>query len=156
MAEASTGNSARRADLAWGCLLVLASIAVWAPRTRGPIDLRWDAAAYYTLGTSITQFHDYRYLNEPGAIRTTQYPPGQPLFLSLHQRAMGTVNPVIVGRVLRATYFALYTVNMLVAFVFLRRFLPSALAAGLALISSLTISAIWLSDRAYADLPFAL
>ena len=34
------------------CLVVaLVAAATWWPRIGGPIDLRWDAGAYYILGT---------------------------------------------------------------------------------------------------------
>ena len=145
-----------RAPAAQLAVLVLASFAVWAPRASGPIDLRWDAAAYYTLGTSLAQRGDYRYLNEPGDIRTTQYPPGVPAIVALHQLALGTSDPVVVGRALRLTYFLLFTANILAAFAFLRRHLPSWTAAALALVATMTFASVWVSDRAYTDLPFAL
>jgi len=138
------------------CVLVLASLAVWVPRASGPIDLRWDAAAYYTLGTALAERGDYRYLNEPGDIRTTQYPPGVPAIVAVHQLVMGTSDPVAVGRALRLTYFLLFTANILAAFAFLRRHLPSWTAVALALVATMTFAAIWVSDRAYTDLPFAL
>lgn len=150
---ARPGRGALGAQLA---LLVLASLAVWAPRAAGPIDLRWDAAAYYTLGTSLAERGDYRYLNEPGDIRTTQYPPGVPVVVALHQLAAGTSDPVVAGRALRLTYFLLFTANVLAAFAFLRRHLPSWPAVALALIATMTFAAVWVSDRAYTDLPFAL
>jgi hypothetical protein len=28
---------------------------LWAPRIYGPIDLRWDGASYYVLGTSLAE-----------------------------------------------------------------------------------------------------
>jgi hypothetical protein len=36
-------------------VLMLVGLAVlsWLPRLQGPIDLRWDASAYFVLGTSL-------------------------------------------------------------------------------------------------------
>ena len=78
-------------------LLVITATVSWLPRTRGPLDLRWDAAVYYTLGTSIYQHHSYRLLNEPGEIRATVYPPLVPLLVAGHEAALGTTDPVVVG-----------------------------------------------------------
>lgn len=53
--------------------LVLATLATlcWVPRLKGPIDLRWDGAAYYVLGTALAEGKGYRLLNEPGEIQST-------------------------------------------------------------------------------------
>ena len=53
------------------CLAALLALAawLWLPRLRGPLDLRYDAGVYYTLGTSLAEGRGYRLLNEPGAIR---------------------------------------------------------------------------------------
>src|SRR6476619_3532729 len=34
-------------------IIVALVVLLWVPRLTGPIDLRWDAAVYYVLGTSI-------------------------------------------------------------------------------------------------------
>src|SRR3954447_26116684 len=57
-----------RADLAAVLVLIAVVVATWAPRLRGPIDLRWDAGVYYVLGTSLYESKAYRLLNEPGEI----------------------------------------------------------------------------------------
>ena len=41
-------------SLTIAALLVL-SVAIWLPRLRGPIDLRWDGGTYYVLGTSLAE-----------------------------------------------------------------------------------------------------
>ena len=50
-------------------LLGLLVVALWLPRTSGPIDLRWDGGVYYVLGTSLAEGKGYRLLNEPGEIQ---------------------------------------------------------------------------------------
>jgi hypothetical protein len=90
--------SGRRKDAVVALALIALSIVLWLPRLRGPVDLRWDAAIYYTLGTSIAQGHGYRLLNEPGAIEAIQYPPLLPVMVALHQLILGTDDPDVVGR----------------------------------------------------------
>jgi hypothetical protein len=79
------------------CLAALLILAVllWIPLMRGPIDLRWDAGAYYVLGTSIAQGQGYRLLSEPGDPQAVQYPPLLPLLVAGHQRLLGTSDPVV-------------------------------------------------------------
>jgi hypothetical protein len=60
----------------WIVLIALA-LLLWAPRLRGPLDLRWDGAVYYVLGTSLAEGKGYRLLNEPGEVEAVQYPPLQ-------------------------------------------------------------------------------
>ncbi len=88
---------------AWGradryCLaaLVLLAVALWLPRLRGPLDLRYDAGVYYILGTSLAEGRGYRLLNEPGAIEAIQYPPLLPAVGALVERAAGTDDPAMV------------------------------------------------------------
>ena len=57
-----------RRDLGYVAGVILIWIAVWIPRLEGPIDLRWDASAYYVLGTSVAEGKGYRLINEPGEI----------------------------------------------------------------------------------------
>ena len=66
-------------------VLGLLVVALWLPRTQGPIDLRWDGGVYYVLGTSLAEGKGYRLLNEPGEIQATQYPPLFPLIIAAHQ-----------------------------------------------------------------------
>jgi hypothetical protein len=63
----------RRRDFFCCTLLLLVWLAVWIPRLTGPINLRWDASAYYILGTALAEGKGYRLLNEPGEIHAVQY-----------------------------------------------------------------------------------
>ena len=136
-------------------LLAAAWLATWLPRLRGPIDLRWDAAVYYTLGTSLASGHGYRLLNEPGQIASVQYPPGLPLIVAAHQRALGTDDPVVVGRALRRSYVAISGLYVLSVYALLRSFGPWPAFAG-ALLCALGMTFVWVSDRCYSDAPFLL
>jgi len=146
----------RRGVEALAAIAVVAVLSLtWLPRLRGPIDLRWDAGAYYTLGTSIAEGKGYRELNEPGEIPAVNYPPALPLIVSAHQFALRTTDPVVVGVWLRRTFVLVWLGYVAAAYLLLRRFLPFPLAlVGLA-ICGLSFNAVWLSDRLYADLPFA-
>src|SRR5690242_20047575 len=84
----------RRKDTFCIIAVCVLSFVTWLPFLRGPIDLRWDASVYYVLGTSLAQGHGYRLLNEPGDIQAIQYPPGLPALVALHQRILGTDDPV--------------------------------------------------------------
>ncbi|MFL5471248.1 MAG: hypothetical protein ACJ8AM_02725, partial [Gemmatimonadales bacterium] len=53
-------------------ILIALSVALWLPRLRGPLDLRYDAGVYYVLGTSLAEGRGYRILSEPGAIQAVQ------------------------------------------------------------------------------------
>src|SRR5579871_3373505 len=77
------------------------SAALWAPRLSGPIDLRYDAGAYYILGTSLAQGKGYRLTNEPGEIHAVQYPPLLPSIIALQETLLGQHDPVVVGHYLR-------------------------------------------------------
>ena len=86
-------------------MLLLIWLAVSIPRLNGPIDLRWDASAYYVLGTALAEGKGYRLLNEPGEIKTVQYPPLVPLIVAVHQWLMGTSDFFEVGWRLRILLF---------------------------------------------------
>src|SRR4051812_5641154 len=62
------------ADALCAITLCILTVLSWFPRSKGPLDLRWDGGTYYILGTSIAQGKGYRLLNEPGEIRADQYP----------------------------------------------------------------------------------
>src|SRR5918994_2275870 len=89
-------------------VLVGLSVALWLPRLRGPLDLRYDAGVYYVLGTSLAEGQGYRLLSEPGAIQAVQYPPLLPALVAVHQRLAGTSDPAITGHWLRITYAVLF------------------------------------------------
>jgi hypothetical protein len=93
-----------RADLLCAIALCLLTLLSWIPRWRGPIDVRWDGGTYYVLGTSLAEGEGYRLLNEPGEIRADQYPPLLPAIVALHQKILGTTDPVPVGMWLRRTW----------------------------------------------------
>ena len=95
-------------------LVLTPFVGLWMPRASGPIDLRWDAGVYYTLGTSLFQGKGYRLLNEPGEIPANQYPPLLPAIVAVHQLALGTSDPAVVAPWLRLTFF-LFSTGFLVA-----------------------------------------
>ena len=74
--------------------LLALTVATWVPRFRGPIDLRWDGATYYVLGTALAEGKGYRLLNEPGDIEAVQYPPLLPALVAAHQWVLGTSDPI--------------------------------------------------------------
>src|SRR5262245_61803384 len=94
-----------KADLLLLLALSVVIVSLWIPRWAGPLDLRWDGAVYYVLGTSIAEGKGYRLLNEPGEIEAIQYPPLQPLLAAAPQMVLGTSDPVIVGRWLKLLFF---------------------------------------------------
>jgi hypothetical protein len=52
--------------------LSIVIVGLWIPRWAGPLDLRWDGAVYYVLGTSIAEGKGYRLLHEPGEIEPSK------------------------------------------------------------------------------------
>jgi hypothetical protein len=141
-------------------LLVVAllglSVAVWIPRARGPIDLRWDGGAYYVLGTALAEGRGYRLLNEPGDIQAVQYPPLLPLVVAAHQWALGSRDALIVGRWLRVTFFALFVGTVLAAYRLLGRLLPPEYAFVAVVMFVLHVFCMFVSELLFAELPFAL
>src|SRR5688572_17645167 len=106
-------NLLRRPDVRYPIILAVLALALWAPRLRGPIDLRYDAGVYYILGTSLAEGKGYRLLNEPGEISALQYPPLLPAIVAVEQKLLGTSDPAVVGQWLRWTYLALFLVYSL-------------------------------------------
>ncbi len=146
-----------RRDLGYVAGVILIWIAVWIPRLEGPIDLRWDASAYYVLGTSVAEGKGYRLLNEPGEIEAVQYPPLLPLLVAAHQRVLGTSDYLVVGSRLRLFYLVLSGLYLLAAYLVVRRFLQAPLAFGAVAITGLSFySFLYPSDSLYAEIPFAL
>src|SRR4051794_4874336 len=103
----------RRHDLICRGVVVLVWLALWIPRLSGPLNFRWDASAYYILGTSLAEGKGYRLLNEPGEIEAVQYPPLLPMIVAAHQRIMGTNDHFRVGSALRITYCILSALFLL-------------------------------------------
>lgn len=143
-------------DLAIVAVLAALAVASWLPRMHGPLDLRWDGATYYVLGTALAEGKGYRLLNEPGEIEAVQYPPLLPAIIAAHQLALGTNDPVIVGRRLRLSFFLMYLAYILGGYALARQFLPPPYAFGASLVVLLNLFTNFLSDLCFADIPFAL
>ncbi len=143
------------ADRRYAAALVMVAIALWLPRLRGPLDLRYDAGVYYVLGTSLAEGRGYRLLNEPGAIEAIQYPPLLPAVAAVHQLLLGTTDPVVVGWWLRLTAALLFIGYSVGVFALARRFVPSRFAFLATLLAILNAQALFLSDYFSADLPYA-
>lgn len=137
-------------------VLMVVTAALWAPRLRGPIDLRWDAGVYYMLGTSLAEGDGYRLPNEPQPIRAIQYPPLLATVAAVHQTLLETSDPVVVGSWLRRFYLVLTFCYAAGAFALARRFLPSREAFAVGLITILNPQTLFFSDVFMADLPFAV
>ncbi|HKV10775.1 MAG TPA: hypothetical protein VJ725_21720 [Thermoanaerobaculia bacterium] len=131
------------------------SLLLWLPRLSGPIDLRYDAGVYYVLGTALTEGKGYRLLYEPGEIEAIQYPPLLPVLIAVHQKALGTSDPSVVGRALRITFFLLFTGWLLAVDRVAARFLPRLGALVVAAVSGLYFHNYFLSDFCFAELPYA-
>ena len=145
-----------RADLVCALVVLVLSMALWIPRLRGPIDLRWDAGVYYILGTSLYEGKGYRLLNEPGEIRAVQYPPLLPAVVAAHQAVLGTSDFLVVGPWLRVTFFAMSVALALSGYWLARLYLapvPSLLAAAVA---ASCFNAYCFTDALYAEIPLAL
>jgi hypothetical protein len=145
-----------RAD-AYGAIIILSlALLLWAPRLKGPIDLRFDAGVYYVLGTSLAECRGYRLLNEPGAIEAVQYPPLLPLVVTAHQTLLGTSDYLVVGPWLRIFYFALSVSVSLAVYGMARLDLAPGPALLAALLCALSLHMYYLSDLLYTEIPFAL
>jgi hypothetical protein len=140
------------------CLAALLILAVllWIPLMRGPIDLRWDAGAYYVLGTSIAQGQGYRLLSEPGDPQAVQYPPLLPLLVAGHQRLLGTSDPVVVGKWLRTTFGLILLAVVVVTYVLGRRWLSPRQAFIVGAIYLLSRETYFLTSLLFAEIPFTL
>lgn len=145
-----------RWDAFFLCILGFLVVMSWLPRMQGPLDLRWDGGVYYVLGTALAEGKGYRLLNEPGEIEAVQYPPLFPAMIALHQRVLGTSDPVIVGRWLRLSFFLISLSYMICSYVLLRSFLPPLYAFGAGLMVALNLFTNFLSDLCFAEIPFAL
>jgi hypothetical protein len=123
---------------------------------RGPLDLRWDGGVYYVLGTSLAEGTGYRLLNEPGEIEAVQYPPLYPLLIAAHQVIAGSNDPTQVGIWLRVTSFLTSLAFVLASYALLRRHLPPPWPFIGTAMCALHTSTVFLSDIAFAEIPFAL
>ena len=136
-------------------LLVLLSVALWAPRLAGPLDLRYDAGVYYILGTALAEGQGYRLLNEPGAIQAIQYPPLLSAIVAVHQWLVGTSDPAVAGHALRCSFAVIFFVYVLAIFRLARRWLDTRWALVATLLVLLHIEVTWRSDLLFAELVFA-
>lgn len=137
-------------------LLIALAAGLWAPRLRGPLDLRYDAGVYYILGTSLAEGRGYRLLSEPGEIQAVQYPPLLPAIVAAHQRLAGTTDPSVAGHWLRITYALMFLGYIVATYVLAVRFLTPGLAFLVALVTLLHVQTSWMSDLLFAEIPFAL
>ena len=136
--------------------MMLLAVAMWLPRLRGPLDLRYDAGVYYILGTSLAEGHGYRLLNEPGSIQAIQYPPLLAGVAAVTQRVLGTDDPVIVGHWLRLGAVLLYACYAAAVYRLSRRFLRPWYAALVTVLTVIHSHTIFISDFFGADVPYAL
>src|SRR6476660_6854909 len=156
-AEPSRTARSDRHDVICCIALLLIWLAIWIPRLHGPIDLRWDAGTYYVLGTSLAEGKGYRLLNEPGEIEAVQYPPGLPVLVAAHERALGTADYQAVGRQLRLTYFFLSGAYLVAVYFLVRTSLEPSLALVATAGTGLSFySFLHPSDSLYAEIPFGL
>jgi hypothetical protein len=137
-------------------VLALLVVALWLPRLRGPLDLRYDAGVYYILGTSLAEGRGYRLLSEPGDIQAVQYPPMLSALVAVHQRLAGTSDPSVVGHWLRITYAGLFLAYIVAVYLLAVRFVPPGFAFLAALVTLLHVHTSWMSDLLFAEIPFAL
>lgn len=141
----------------WGwAVVVILALLVWLPRLSGPIDVRWDGAVYYLLGTSLADGHGYRIPSEPGSPEAVQYPPLLPAFVTAHQWLSGTTDPRDVAPRLRISYALMFLGYGLLIFALARRFFTTLIAVVVTALCLLHHLTIFLSDLLFAELPFAL
>jgi hypothetical protein len=141
----------------WGEGLVLAlALLLWVPRFSGSIDLRWDGSVYYVLGTSLASGDGYRIGSEPGSPRALQYPPLLPAIVALHERALGTNDPALVGPWLRISYAFIFGIYAVAVLRLAKRYLRPVLAVTATTLCLLNPFTIFLSDLLFAELPFAV
>lgn len=145
-----------RTDVLCVGVLLVVVVLMWVPRLGGPIDLRFDGGVYWITGTSLARGDGYRLLNEPGEVRSMQYPPGLPLIVAAHQWAMGSHDLLTVGPALRITYALMSVALTMSVYVLARGHLRPAWAAMAALIAAFYPFSYYLSDVLYTEVPYAL
>jgi hypothetical protein len=138
------------AALAAVCLIVR------VPHLAGPLDFRFDAGVYYTLGMSLAEGKGYRIMSEPGEIRGVLFPPLLPALAAAHQHVLGTTDPDTVGHALRWTYFVIFTAYILAVFWMASAYLTSGYAFVAALIVAFQFNTNRHADYFVAELPFGL
>lgn len=141
----------------WGwAVVVTLAVLLWLPRLSGPIDVRWDGAVYYLLGTSLAEGHGYRIPSEPGSPEAVQYPPLLPAFVAAHQRLSGTTNPADIAPRLRISYALMFVGYGCLIFALAKQYFTPLLAVVVTALCLLHHLTIFLSDLLFAELPFAL
>src|SRR5262245_12760009 len=149
-------RSQTKQNIMFGLLVCSLAALTWISRMSGPIDMRWDGAVYYILGTSLANGEGYRLLNEPGEIQETQYPPVLPAFIAVHQWILGSSDPVIVGHALRISFCLIFIIYIYVAFRLLRSHLPLPYAFLGTVIWLFCLHTYFMSDLCFPEIPFAL
>jgi len=137
-------------------VIIAIAVALWAPRISGPIDLRWDAGAYYVLGTSLATGQGYRILSEPGSPEALQYPPLLPAIVAVCQRALGSTDPDVVAPWLRILYAVLFLCYALAVLALAKRYVRPVFAVAAVALTLLHPYIIYLSDLLLTEIPFAL
>jgi hypothetical protein len=136
-------------------LLVL-TLLTWAPRLKGPLDLRWDGGVYYILGTSLAEGRGYKLLNEPGEIDAVQYPPLLPLIIAGHQLILGTNDPTTVGGWLRVSAFLIFIFYIFAVFRLFKNYLSLPYAFVATILCLFCVHVYFLSDLCFPEVPFSL
>jgi hypothetical protein len=131
-------------------------VGLWIPRWAGPLDLRWDGAVYYILGTSIAEGKGYRLLHEPGEIQAIQYPPLLPLLAAAPQLVFGTSDPVVIGRWLKLLFFFFHAGFVLATYFMLKMLVPRWVAFLATLALLLNVQVVFHSNLFFAEIPFGL
>lgn len=140
---------------AWSyAAIVMLALLLWVPRWAGPIDLRYDAAVYYVLGTSLAEGKGYRLLNEPGAPEGVQYPPLLPAAIAAVQKLAGTGDADVVAVWLRRGYALLFVGFAVAVLALARRFLPPLAALVAAALCVAQPNVYLVSDVLFTELPF--
>jgi hypothetical protein len=142
----------------WRDLIIVTVVTalLWSFRFSGPIDLRYDAGVYYVLGTSLAEGRGYRLSNEPGAPLAIQYPPALPALVALHERALGTSDPVRVGVWLKRSYAVMHLLLAIGSFLVARAMLGAPLGLVAALLSLAPLNSYYLSNLLFTELPYTL
>lgn len=151
----------KRTTLTWPRVISVAAVTVmvfglWALRWQGSIDLRYDAAVYYVLGTSLASGQGYRIISEPGAPADIQYPPLLPALIAVHQRVLGTSDPAVVGPSLRWTYAVMFLGYGLAVLALARAHVRPWLALLATILCLGQTNTFLFSDLLFTELPFAL
>ena len=137
-------------------VVLAAALALALPQLRGPIDLRYDAGVYYSVGSALAEGRGYVIPSEPGAAAEIQYPPALPTVAASVQAVVGTADPAVAGHAMRLLYLILTVAYVVASYVLARRYLAPAWSALAALLTTLHAYTVFLSTLMQAELPYAL